>query len=112
MNPSELTQLEKAIEATRTEEMSRARTRGYVIRCDGEHAVVCASIAQNSTDKENYWAVGQLVSIKVGLNRIVGLTCNVDIPETRWHQNDENEVRSPRCESPCSGHRVRGCHDH
>lgn len=46
-------------------EFSRDRTRGYVIRCDGEHAIISADIEQGSDVKENYWSVGQLISIKV-----------------------------------------------
>ncbi|KAG1702964.1 DNA double-strand break repair helicase HerA [Nymphon striatum] len=73
-------------------EFSRDRTRGYVIRCDGEHAIISADIEQGSDVKENYWSVGQLISIKVGRNRVVGITCSVEVPDHDWDIAGKNEV--------------------
>lgn len=73
-------------------EFSRDRTRGYVIRCDGEHAIISADIEQGSDVKENYWSVGQLISIKVGRNRVVGITCSVEVPDHDWDVAGRNEV--------------------
>lgn len=73
-------------------EFSRDRTRGYVIECDGEHAVVSAEVQSGEKGKENYWAVGQLISIKVGLNRVVGLCCKVDVPQATWSYEGSNEI--------------------
>ncbi len=73
-------------------ELSRDRTRGYVVKCDGEHATIAANVENNSQVAENYWAVGQLVSIKVGFNRVVGLTCRVDVVRDNWDINGSNEV--------------------
>ena len=73
-------------------EFSRDRTRGYVIRCDGEHAIIAAEIEQGSTVKENYWSVGQLISIKVGRNRVVGITVSVEVPKHDWKMEGDNEV--------------------
>ena len=73
-------------------EFSRDRTRGYVIRCDGEHAIIAADIEQGSDVKENYWSVGQLISIKVGRNRVVGITCSVEVPGHEWDVEGKNEV--------------------
>ena len=73
-------------------EFSRDRTRGYVIRCDGEHAIISADIEQGSDVKENYWSVGQLISIKVGRNRVVGITCSVEVPDHDWDIEGKNEV--------------------
>ncbi|MEM9331805.1 MAG: DUF87 domain-containing protein [Pseudomonadota bacterium] len=74
------------------QEFSRERTRGFVIRCDGEHATISAFVDKSSEGSENYWTVGQLVSIKVGFNRVVGLTCKVDVAENSWQMDDLNEI--------------------
>ena len=73
-------------------EFSRDRTRAYVIRCDGEHAIIAAEIETGSTVKENYWSVGQLISIKVGKNRVVGIACSVEVPNQDWKTEETNEV--------------------
>ncbi|MGI9350048.1 MAG: helicase HerA domain-containing protein, partial [Rhizobiaceae bacterium] len=74
------------------EEMSRDRTRGHVVKCDGEHAIISALVDNEDGNAENYWAVGQLVSIKVGMNRVVGLTCQVDVAQSSWEMTGQNEV--------------------
>ncbi len=73
-------------------ELSRDRTRAFVIRCDGEHAIISAEIEPDSDTKENYWSVGQLISIKVGKNRVVGITCEVELPKRGWESGSNNEV--------------------
>lgn len=74
------------------EELSRERTRAFVIRCDGEHAIIAAEVETGSASKENYWSVGQLISIKVGKNRIVGISCAVELPDQKWILGSTNEV--------------------
>ena len=74
-------------------EFSRDRTRAFVIRCDGEHAIISADIEQGSTVKENYWSVGQLISIKVGKNRVVGIACAVEVADQDWDADGKNEVQ-------------------
>ena len=81
-----------AVETSVDVTSERPRTRGFVIRCDGEHAVVNAEISEDERNKENYWAVGQLISIRVGNNRVVGLCCKVEVPEDTWSQTKSNEV--------------------
>lgn len=73
-------------------EFSRSRTRGFVIRCDGEHAIVAADVVQGSDSKQNYWSVGQLIAIKVGKNRIIGIACSVETPRKTWIHGAQNEV--------------------
>lgn len=73
-------------------EFSRDRVRGYVIRCDGEHALISATVENATDNAENYWTVGQLVSIRVGFNRVVGLTCKVDVPDSGWNMDGSNEI--------------------
>lgn len=92
MNPEEQKAFDREVARVKQEELSRNRTRGYIIKCDGEHAVVSAIVNEHSDSNENYWAVGQLVSIKVGLNRVVGLTCHVDSATTTWDLDAKNEL--------------------
>jgi len=79
-------------EAVIAEELERDRTRGFVIKCDGEHATISAMVDNSTESAENYWSVGQLVTIKVGYNRIVGLTCDVRVAEESWGLDGKNEV--------------------
>jgi DNA helicase HerA-like ATPase len=74
-------------------EFSRDRTRAFVIRCDGEHAIIAAEIEKGSSVKENYWSVGQLISIKVGKNRVVGIACAVEVADKEWNLEGKNEVQ-------------------
>jgi DNA helicase HerA-like ATPase len=91
--PSVLSEQEKQlIEQERKKELDRARTRGYVVDCDGEFATICATVMEGKADQENYWAVGQLISIKVGLNRVVGLCCKVDLRQASWTPDAENLI--------------------
>ncbi|MDJ0613614.1 MAG: DUF87 domain-containing protein [Rhizobiaceae bacterium] len=91
--PTNLTGDEKRLaDEAREREMSRARTRAFVINCDGEHAVISAMAQEGEKDKENYWSVGQLISIQVGTSRVVGLSCKVDVAKNSWNPDDANEV--------------------
>ncbi|MFP3436063.1 hypothetical protein SB781_40560, partial [Paraburkholderia sp. SIMBA_061] len=58
------------------EYVQRNRTEGYVIQCDGEGAIVSALSGPSSAASDDYWAVGQLISIRSGDNRVVGLIRN------------------------------------
>jgi len=73
-------------------EFSRSRTRGFVTKADGEYALISAEVAKGSSDKENYWCVGQLITIKVGTNRVVGLACDVRAKSETWDRDDLNEI--------------------
>ncbi|MGH6760049.1 MAG: ATP-binding protein [Phyllobacterium sp.] len=70
----------------------RNRTEGHVIRCDGERAVIAAKGGASISASDDYWAVGQLISIKVGESRIVGLVYSVDVPEHHWNNDDDNTL--------------------
>jgi len=85
--------LEKETEEELSREFSRNRTRGFIVRCDGEYATVCTLVERGSSEHENYWAVGQLISIKVGHNRVVGLTNSVTTPEGSWSHDGTNEIQ-------------------
>ena len=71
---------------------SRRRTQGYVVHCDAHHAVISAEVDARVEYMENYWAVGQLVSIWVGENRVIGQTARVISPENGWVEGDRNQV--------------------
>ena len=73
------------------DKQARNRTKGHVIRCDGKSAVISAlSDIENSTN--GYWAVGQLISIIVGNNRVVGLIYNLEMPTNDWNVDGENHI--------------------
>ncbi len=70
----------------------RNRTTGRVIRCDGERAVVAAVSGPSSGASADYWAVGRLISILVGDNRLVGLVHNVAAAGEVWAEGADNVV--------------------
>ena len=74
-------------------ELSRKRTRGYVVDCDGERAIFTSVANSSDEDKENYWSVGQLITIQVGVNRVVGLAYKVEAPAETWDYETDNQVR-------------------
>lgn len=55
----------------------RNRAQGQVIECNGTEAKISA-FSQKSGDTGKYWAVGQLISIQVGDNRVVGLLYQIE----------------------------------
>ncbi len=70
----------------------RNRTEGFVVECDGERAVIAATAGRSVTASEDYWAVGQLISVRVGENRVVGLIYRVDTVEEGWDRDGDNSV--------------------
>lgn len=70
----------------------RNRSDGYVIECDGEHAVIAARAGRMASGSHDYWAVGQMISIRVGENRPVGLIYRVDVPVKTWNADDQNTI--------------------
>ena len=62
----------------------RNRSEGYVIECNGNRAIIAASGGKSSTASEDYWAVGQLISVRVGEQRVVGMICDIDVPNQVW----------------------------
>ena len=73
------------------ETVDRDRAQGYVIECNGTEARISA-LAGTGEDAENYWAVGQLISIQVGKNRVVGLLYQVENGEIGWDQPEKRRV--------------------
>ena len=75
-------------------EENRLRNNGNVVYCDGTHAVIAASVGAGDTDLIDYWAVGQLISIQVGKNRIVGMLYKVDTgkEDAVWSADGTNNI--------------------
>ena len=69
----------------------RNRAVGYVVSCDGREAKII-SIAGAYQESQDYWAVGQLVSIQVGENRVVGLLHKVETRSESWNPKDKNAL--------------------
>ncbi|WP_247880351.1 ATP-binding protein [Ochrobactrum sp. Q0168] len=72
--------------------VQRNRTEGHVIQCDGERAIIAALSGPSSTASDDYWTVGQLISIQSGGNRLVGLVHNVTVPDNVWTRGGDNIV--------------------
>ncbi len=73
------------------ESFERNRAEGYVIECDGTQARI-ATIAGDHEESEDYWAVGQLISIQVGETRVVGLLYKVETEDGDWGQEKKNSI--------------------
>ncbi len=80
--------------AAGTQEDQRNRTEGFVVSCDGTQAVIAASVGAGESANIDYWSVGQLISIQVGRNRIVGMLYKVDTGADgdRWNRDGENNI--------------------
>jgi uncharacterized protein len=70
----------------------RNRSEGYVIECNGNRAIIAASGGISSTASEDYWAVGQLISVRVGEQRVVGMICDIDVPNQVWDNDSDNII--------------------
>ncbi len=71
--------------------VKRNRSMGYVVDCDGTQARI-ATVAGAHSESEDYWAVGQLISIQVGDNRVVGLLYKVEADEANWRRDKPNRI--------------------
>lgn len=69
----------------------RNRSAGYVVECDGTQARI-ATLAGAHSESEDYWDVGQLLSIQVGKNRVVGLLYKVEADEETWVKDKPNPI--------------------
>ena len=71
--------------------LMRDRAEGFVIDCNGTEATI-STVAGNTEASDSYWAVGQLISIQVGKNRVVGLLHKVEYDAESWDPNAENPI--------------------
>ncbi|MGI9401245.1 MAG: ATP-binding protein [Rhizobiaceae bacterium] len=68
-------------------------SQGHVIDCNGTHSIIAAEVKDGDGSKENYWAVGQLISIQEGENRVIGQAFKVDAPTGKWTGSEENLIK-------------------
>ncbi|MCI5075701.1 DUF87 domain-containing protein [Oricola sp.] len=76
----------------RSQFVERNRTEGHVVSCDGTHAVIAALAGRGDPASEDYWAVGQLISIRVDNNRVVGMLFKVDTNTGLWSSDVSNLI--------------------
>lgn len=69
----------------------RNRAQGRVVECNGTEAKISA-FAQKSEETGEYWAVGQLISIQTGDNRVVGLLYNVENDHVAQNKGVEGAI--------------------
>ncbi|MBZ9653127.1 ATP-binding protein [Phyllobacterium lublinensis] len=74
----------EALHSEQPRPLVRNRTDGYVIECNGEKAIIHAKTGPTVHASDDYWVVGQLISIQVDTSRIVGLVYKVDLPIAEW----------------------------
>ena len=67
------------------------RSIGHVISCDGTRARI-VTVAGSNNESEDYWAVGQQLSIQVGPNRVVGLLYQVEVDKDDWGPEGQNSI--------------------
>lgn len=79
-------------EGSETFDPTRKRTHGYVIECDSRRAIITAPVDATVEYMENYWAVGQQLSISVGENRIICQSYKVVSASKEWDSNKPNHV--------------------
>ncbi|WLS02645.1 DUF87 domain-containing protein [Shinella oryzae] len=75
-------------EQERRDEMAAGnRMLGRVVACSGSRATICATAEGGETSLTELWAVGRLVSISVGRNRIVALVYSMATDQQNWTEN-------------------------
>ena len=70
----------------------RNRTDGHVIECNGETAIIHAKSGPTVKASDDYWTVGQLISVQVGQSRVVGLVYKVDLAKTDWQPGEDHDI--------------------
>ncbi|MCP1199648.1 ATP-binding protein [Notoacmeibacter sp. MSK16QG-6] len=73
--------------------VKRNRAEGHVIQCDGNKAIILAEGGSDAAGSDDYWAVGQMISIRVNDNRIVGFVYQVDTVGEIWDADAINQLR-------------------
>ncbi len=67
------------------------RLLGRVVACTGSRATISAVTEGGSTELSELWSVGRLISISVGTNRVVALTCSMATAGNQWGETRDNE---------------------
>jgi hypothetical protein len=82
----------EALPSEQPRPLVRNRTDGHVIECNGEKAIIHAKTGPSVSASEDYWAVGQLISIQVADSRVVGLVYKVDLLNAQWEQGIDQSI--------------------
>lgn len=69
------------------------RLLGRVVACNGSHATISAVAEGGETALTELWAVGRLISISVGRNRIVALVYSMSTDQQSWVENHDTVFR-------------------
>ncbi|CAN7372248.1 DUF87 domain-containing protein [Phyllobacterium sp. LjRoot231] len=83
----------EALPAEQPRPFVRNRTDGHVIECNGEKAVIYALTGPSVAASDDYWTVGQLISIQVGTTRVVGLVYEVNVHDAEWVVETDQSIR-------------------
>ncbi len=70
----------------------RNRAAGYVTSCAGNRAIISTTAGAQNRESADYWNVGQLISIQVSPNRIVGMLQKIEADNPRWSLNEANPI--------------------
>jgi DNA helicase HerA-like ATPase len=70
-----------------------SRGEAFVVSCNGTTAVVQGDTACVDTITGLTWAVGRMLSIKVGENRIVGMICDIEMPGDSYMPGSKVQMR-------------------
>lgn len=65
-------------------EQPTSRSLGHVIACDGGNATVAADLPPGAGEAAAIWGVGKLMTIAVGVNRVVALTRSIQATSPVW----------------------------
>ncbi len=69
------------------------RLLGRVVACSGARATIAAVAEAGGTDLSELWSVGKLISISVGLNRVVALVYSMNTSTHAWGEGEDNGFR-------------------
>ncbi|CZT35574.1 ATP-binding protein [Rhizobium sp. 9140] len=84
----------RTAEADRRDTVARGnRFLGRVIACNGSHATIAALAENGETSLTELWSVGRLVSITVGVNRVVALVSSMRTSDDNWAEQQDNIFR-------------------
>lgn len=85
----------KSANPASNDRVAQAESRGeaFVVFCDGTRAVVQGDTECVDTVTGLTWAVGRMLSIEVGPNRIVGMICDIDMRTGSYQPNEKAQMR-------------------
>lgn len=69
------------------------RLLGRIVACSGSRATISAVAEGGETALTELWAVGRLISISVGLNRVVALVYSMATDQQNWAENQDTIFR-------------------